>query len=801
MHAYILRGYGAIAPMEMKKMSLYPFVGRPRAARLASAVALALGLAPAFAGAQSLCVDATGIPVRVSTAADAVACGADAAAAGRASAAGNGATEAVSAAQPEAVASSLADASDYFAAAGMGDGSDMTIATGENAVAAGALSAATGIETSAFGFQSVAMGDHASAFGGSSFALGTGSTSVGTSTSALGDFSTALGFQSQALDSAATAIGGGSQANNFGSTALGADSISNGYLGTAVGALSTSTGDYDIAMGVNSVASGGYGSMALGYRATSSANRAIAIGSSSLATGNFAVAIGESSNAAGVSSVAVGGAAHPSLFGAPRLTQAWGQNSAAFGAGAYTDPNAKNAVAIGASTVWSENAIAMGTKAFGQYKGSVALGAGARSIHEGSVALGTGSQTNRLGSVAIGNSVSGLTRQITGVAAGSESTDAVNVGQLDAAIAGVGGDVGQLVAEAVKYDDAGTKDAITLGGGEGTVIGNVKAGTAAMDAVNYGQLSSLAALLGGGNGQFWTPSYVIDGSSFGSVGDAFAAVDGALTRLTSRVSGLEQTPGRPVGTGDGLAIGEGSHAADLGDTAYGNGAVVDADGSTAVGNNSTIDAAATNSVAVGADSNVTAASGTALGQGASATAQGAVALGQGSVADQASTVSVGSAGNERRVVNVAAGTAATDAANVQQMQAGDEAALASANTYTDTTATQTLTRANAYTEGRLQALDDQFSGLRDEIGLRLGKQDERIDRQGAMSSAMMSMAINAANSRSPRGRVAVGAGWQNGESALSVGYSKSVGERASFSVGGAFSDDDQSAGVGLGIDL
>ena len=189
------------------------------------------------------------------------------------------------------------------------------------------------------------------------------------------------------------------------------------------------------------------------------------------------------------------------------------------------------------------------------------------------------------------------------------------------------------------------------------------------------------------------------------------------------------------------------------------------------------------------------------GEAASVTAAGAVAIGQGSVADQANTVSMGSASQQRRVTNVAAGTAATDAANVQQMQAGDAATLASANAYTDTTATQTLTRANTYTDSRFQALSDEFTNLGNEIGMRLGEQDERIDRQGAMSAAMMNMSINAANSRSPRGRVAVGAGWQNGESALSVGYSKAIGERASLSIGGAFSSDDQSAGVGFGIDL
>ena len=45
------------------------------------------------------------------------------------------------------------------------------------------------------------------------------------------------------------------------------------------------------------------------------------------------------------------------------------------------------------------------------------------------------------------------------------------------------------------------------------------------------------------------------------------------------------------------------------------------------------------------------------------------------------------------------------------------------------------------------------------------------------------------------------AGWMNGESALSVGYSKQIGDRASFSLGGAFTSDDSSAGIGFGIDL
>src|SRR5690606_25380713 len=74
----------------------------------------------------------------------------------------------------------------------------------------------------------------------------------------------------------------------------------------------------------------------------------------------------------------------------------------------------------------------------------------------------------------------------------------------------------------------------------------------------------------------------------------------------------------------------------------------------------------------------------------------------------------------------------------------DQETLDSANAYTDTTATKTLASANAYTDTKFSALDDQFQQLSDNLGARLSQQDERIDRMGAMSSAMMNMAMNAA---------------------------------------------------------
>ena len=427
----------------------------------------------------------------------------------------------------------------------------------------------------------------------------------------------------------------------------------------------------------------------------------------------------------------------------------------------------------------------------------MALGDASSATATDAVALGARSLADRAGTISVGSA--GNERQIANVADGSEGTDAVNKRQLDAAIATVGGDVGELAKVAVRYDDEGG-ERISLRGAGGTTLGNLKAGVARDEAVNVEQLDGVARALGGGaalggDGLLVGPVYTVQDQRFGNVGGALGALDGALSGLDARVGDLERnggavtpppTSGVPRGDGDGLAVGEGSMAGDRNDTAVGSGARAAAANSTAVGNNSEVGASATNAVAVGADSRVTASGATAIGTGATAAGNGSVALGQGSVASEDGVVSVGSAGNERRVSNVGTGINATDAANVAQVQEGDR---------------QTLDAARSYTDNRLQALDDRFAEVNRELDHRLGLQDRRIDRQGAMSAAMLNMAINAAGSRSPRGRIAVGAGFQNSQKALSVGYGKQISERASFSLGGAFSGDDRSAGIGFGVDL
>src|SRR3546814_10505790 len=120
------------------------------------------------------------------------------------------------------------------------------------------------------------------------------------------------------------------------------------------------------------------------------------------------------------------------------------------------------------------------------------------------------------------------------------------------------------------------------------------------------------------------------------------------------------------------------------------------------------------------------------------------------------------------------------------MATGDTNTLNQANEYTDIAIQQLIGFDASELEGRVTALEDRF----DDVDRRLHQQDRRIDRMGAMSAAMLNMAINAAGTQSERGRIAIGAGFQGGERGLSVGYGKRIG-RASLSLGGALSGSDQ----------
>ncbi|MBB6248414.1 hypothetical protein [Rhodanobacter sp. A1T4] len=494
------------------------------------------------------------------------------------------------------------------------------------------------------------------------------------------------------------------------------------------------------------------------------------------------------------------------------------QASAAPGNGAITMGSSTGGTSVnftGTAGARQLNGVAAGTLA----TDAVNLGQLTSSIGQ-ATALAVNYDAADMGNLTLGGANGTV---IHNVAAGTLATDAANVGQVDSAVAS---EVGQATALAVSYD-ATDKGNLTLGGANGTVIHNVAAGSAATDAVNMSQLNTLSDL----ESQDVTAINNLN-SQMTTVNNQMTTVNGQITTLTGEMTGaqsdittLQQTPagtgtpstiavdgsgsatatasgGVAVGSGakaggtNGTAIGGNSFAAGPNDTALGGNAQVNADGSTAVGANTTIAAVATNAVAVGESASVTVASGTAIGQGASVTAANAVALGQGSVANVANTVSVGTATNQRQITNVAAGVQATDAANVNQVNA----ALATAKTYTDTSAQQTLSAANAYTNQAITGANGNLTNFESQVSDQFQTVDKRIEQQGAMSAASTQMAINAAGATG-NGRIAAGVGYQASRSAISVGYATSIGSKAHVSFGATASGSQTSVGAGFGLDL
>jgi autotransporter adhesin len=140
--------------------------------------------------------------------------------------------------------------------------------------------------------------------------------------------------------------------------------------------------------------------------------------------------------------------------------------------------------------------------------GGVALGAGSVASTAAGVAgyvpptatdaqrIAIGATTSTLAAVSVGNAASGQFRQITGVAAGTADSDAVNVSQLR----GVQGQVAVIDQSTVKYDtnaDGTTNyNSVTMGGSNATApvtVHNVAPGVAGTDAVNVNQLNATSA--------------------------------------------------------------------------------------------------------------------------------------------------------------------------------------------------------------------------------------------------------------------------------------------------------------------
>jgi autotransporter adhesin len=533
-------------------------------------------------------------------------------------------------------------------------------------------------------------------------------------------------------------------------------------------------------------------------------------GNGSTANGQTAFSCGQSNEANGVGSTAVGLRNRANGF----VSSAFGYYGSAVGArslvfsgwydrdgdGELTydldlDGNNDNEASTEAAYATGISAVALGAGVVARGDWSTVVGVNNTALGDGDAALGTGNSAGMTDflSLSANNAAVGVDNTATGGFAPfflSSKTSSAAVGAGNQATGGNSSALGVeniasgINSTAIGYSSVASADDSTAIGSnsvadrENTLsvgaagferqIVNVANASEDTDAVNLSQLYPFATALGGGasyiGGIFTAPTYVIQSNNFNDIGSAFSAVDSELTDINQRISNAGGIQGErglsayEVAVSNGFAGTEGDWLQSL------NGA---------------------------------------QGPAGPTGPEGPAGGGPRSVTYDSDTrdVLTMAGADGTRIANVADAVEATDAVNLGQMESGDAETLSAANEYTDNTATETLTSANAYTDQRfaeLTGLSDDFEAFRGQVDQRFNQQDRRIDRQGAMSSAMLNMATSTAGIRT-RNRVGVGVGFQGGERALSVGYQRAVSERAAVTIGGAFSGKEKSAGVGVGF--
>ena len=279
-----------------------------------------------------------------------------------------------------------------------------------------------------------------------------------------------------AKNSMAAGVSASTSENAENAVAIGYKARADGFGATVIGQYGTATGRYALAFGgqqtdvtaetANNLASGD-NAVAFGERTVASGNNATAFGQRTVASGVSATAFGSDSTASGEDSLAFG---ENSTAAAKNSLAALGGNVA---------ENAANAAAIGKDAKATlADSVALGSKSVASRAKYSDLTSEAEKA-----AYGKGSSSGSAweatdNAIAVGND-STVTRQITGVAAGSLDTDAVNVAQLKAvsdAVNNAAETAGRHTVVTVNDKDSAT--AATAGTGEygeyaGTSDGNL----------------------------------------------------------------------------------------------------------------------------------------------------------------------------------------------------------------------------------------------------------------------------------------------------------------------------------------
>ena len=253
----------------------------------------------------------------------------------------------------------------------------------------------------------------------------------------------AIGAQTTVEGKQSVAIGAGANAKGKNSVTLGTGSAVDGTYSAAMGYVAKAAGDMSVAMGVQSntsakgavaigvkANSGGKYGAALGAFAEASALDSTALGSSATATTNGGVALG-ANTVANVEAGKVGYAFAADGATLEQTIEAAGQKEKYDQLKAVINPLKdeynglvqayQNAPSKSTEETQAKQALNTWIQGHGDFMKAVAEKTKLESTWQSGA-----------GAVAVGNATNGKTRQITGVAAGSEDTDAVNVAQLKA---------------------------------------------------------------------------------------------------------------------------------------------------------------------------------------------------------------------------------------------------------------------------------------------------------------------------------------------------------------------------------
>ena len=282
-------------------------------------------------------------------------------------------------------------------------------------------------------------GDNSVAIG-QQLTTGTGAVAVGRLSTALADRAVAIGESVNSKKEDTISIGSSNNSNIGGAITIGKGNTADSTVGGG-----SANGNSQVAIGRDNKATD---------------EDTLAIGRENNATERLAMALGNRTEATGVGSIAIGSNGAPYVDGSGNQvvtkTNSTGTFSIAIGAqtdstgtastavGGKSKATANSATAVGReANASAENATALGYKSEASVKDGVALGSNSKATTNAGVngydpadsrtitygGLTGNAKTSTLAAVSVGDGLN-ATRQITGLAAGKEDTDAVNVAQL-----------------------------------------------------------------------------------------------------------------------------------------------------------------------------------------------------------------------------------------------------------------------------------------------------------------------------------------------------------------------------------